>query len=564
MGNKNSVPVTLFEKFINQFNHKISLLEREVLLVTPSNEKSTTIFLSICNGKDRATVLHESQDTLENAWKAVVKKGEKLIKNSKLNPLWIKADIVTNILPISNELLQKTLSNYRPYFMRKGISFDENFETAFIESELNCNGIIDYKNNEINLLNLNNYQKHKGDSLIKVIPSRLIFFEAQGFICEDEHEVKKLYIAEIDYGRRASDTSFEDILFAVNTASNFLFNQIQEDGQFTYGYHPIFNKKIDSYNILRHTSTTWTLLSQYNLTKDKSLIPKIEKTIRYMTENYIVYKDENTCFLLEKSTSEIKLGGNGIAVVVLCIYMDIYKTDCFESLVVKLGNGILSLQDQTTGEYYHVLNYPDFLPKEKHRVVYYDGEATFALCKLFSLTKDILWLNCATKAVDFFINNHYEKYVDHWIAYSINELSKHISTEKYLSFGLRNVQVNLDRIYNQDTSFHTYMEMILVTFEMLARILKNNIKLDYLNGQFDQEYFIKTIYKRATHMLNGYMYPEYAMYFKSPATILGAFCVRHHRYRVRIDGVQHFLGGYYLYLLNYDKLAAFRQTYFSV
>jgi len=554
MGNKNSAPITLFEKFIHQFDHKISLLEKEVLLVTPSTEKLKTVFISICNGKDRATVLHESRDTLEGAWKAVVKSGEKLIKNTNLKPLWVKADVVTNILPVSSELVEKTFSNYRPYFMRKGISFDDSFETAYIEAELNCNGIIDYKNDEINLLNLNNYQKRKGDSLIKIIPSRLVFFEAQGFICENDQTIEKLYTAEIDYGRRPSAASYEDILSTVNTASNFLFNLIKDDGQFTYGYHPIFNKEIDSYNILRHTSTTWTLLNQYNLTKDEHLIPKIEKAIRYMTDNYIVCKDKDTCFLLEKSSNEIKLGGNGIAVVVLCIYMDIFKTDCFKNLMIKLGNGILALQDQTTGEYYHILNYPDFSPKEKHRVVYYDGEATFALCKLYSLTKNPLWLNCATKAVDFFIENHYEKYIDHWIAYSINELSKHISTGKYLSFGLKNVQENLDRIYNQDTSFHTYMEMVMVTFEMLDRILTNNIKLDYLTSQFDQKYFIKTIYKRATHMLNGYLYPEYAMYFKSPATILGAFCVRHHGYRVRIDDVQHFLGGYYLYLLNYEKL----------
>ena len=58
-------------------------------------------------------------------------------------------------------------------------------------------------------------------------------------------------------------------------------------------------------------------------------------------------------------------------------------------------------------------------------------------------------------------------------------------------------------------------------------------------------------------MLDGYFYPEYAMYMENPSRILGAFMVREDGYRTRIDDVQHCIGGYYLYYKNYAKLVGY-------
>ena len=66
-----------------------------------------------------------------------------------------------------------------------------------------------------------------------------------------------------------------------------------------------------------------------------------------------------------------------------------------------------------------------------------------------------------------------------------------------------------------------------------------------------------SLYTRADRQLNGYFFPEYAMYMKNPQRILDTFMVRHDGYRVRIDDVQHNIGGYYLYCVNYDKLVQY-------
>lgn len=235
-----------------------------------------------------------------------------------------------------------------------------------------------------------------------------------------------------------------------------------------------------------------------------------------------------------------------------------FGTDKYKTLCEDLGNGILSMMNVEKGTYYHVLNM-DFSKKEEFRTIYYDGEATYALAILYGMTKEDKWLNAAKSAVEHFIEADYTKHRDHWVAYAVNELTKYDKDERYFEFGLRNAQVNLERIYNQNTSYHTYLELLMCTFDLYSRIIEENIQVEYLK-QFDKDAFINTILHRAEHMLNGYLYPEYAMYLKQPSKIVGTFCVRHDGYRIRIDDVQHFIAGYYHLLENYEKIMEYKMN----
>ena len=95
----------------------------------------------------------------------------------------------------------------------------------------------------------------------------------------------------------------------------------------------------------------------------------------------------------------------------------------------------------------------------------------------------------------------------------------------------------------------------MVTFETYERILAENPDLPYLK-EFDLPYFLRTIRVRADRMLNGFFFPEYTIYMRCPDKILGSFMMRHDGFRVRIDDVQHNIGGFYLYYKNYSRLLA--------
>lgn len=551
-----------------QFNEKVALLEKRAL-ADPKLESAIsqaggkinsryTVFFSVCDTQSRALVESAQGETLKSAWDNAAAATQRLISSQNYNPVWVKADIVKDAEITNREDLGKKTRNLNDNFFRRGIAFDYSFDTALLEAEINGNKIIDYEQDVIDPELLNKYLVSQGRQPIDALPDGILTFSCYGYFCDENNVVYDLYTEDLDYGRRQVDKVDKELVGElISRSGRFLANIVKEDGQFVYGYYPTYDKEISNYNILRHAGAIWGLVALYDVSGDETVLPKIDSTIQYLIRDYIEYPDEDTAYVIERKADEVKLGGNGITVVMLIDYMQRFGNDSYRDLVVKLGNGILAMQNPATGEYYHVLNSADYSLKEEDRTIYYDGEATFALAKLYGLTGDEKYLTGAIKAVDYFIANDYAKHRDHWIAYCMNEITKYVPEERYFEFALKNANDNLDRIYKQKTSYHTYLELLMATFETYDRIKQNSIPVGYMS-QVNESYFIDTIYKRARHQLNGYLYPEYAMYLKNPARIVNTFCVRHDGYRIRIDDVQHFIGGYYSYYRNYEKLEAYR------
>ncbi len=551
---------------IELFEKKAGLLMEQVVSGTRDGELSGEIedglpkgvvFISICNGDERAKVFTGTGDTKQAAWDDAYSKAHNFVEENSYNCLWVKADLMGEAKTMSIDEFSTELAHYRHEFFRKGISFDKDFNTALLEAELNAGKILDYDEECVNTTYLRNYLSKSDRTPIVTLPDQYVIFNCIGWICDEDSKVYDLISDDADYGRRKVDLIDKDYAAElVKNASLFLIDQVNDDGSFVYGMYPRFDRNIDNYNIVRHASTLWSLVCQYRMTGNEELVSVIDKAIDYMIDTAVISIDDNTSYLLEKKSDEIKLGGCGVAVVALTEYMDAFGSDKYKDVAIKLGNGILTMLNEDTGEYYHVLN-GDCSRKEQFRTVYYDGEATFALCRLYSLTGDEKWLNAAKAAVEHFIDADYVQFKDHWVAYSMNEITKYVDDDRYYTFALRNAQENLDRIYNRDTTYHTYFELLMSTFELYDRMIEKGIHVDYLDNGFDLEYFLKTIYKRADHMLNGYFYPEYAMYMANPNRVLDTFMVRHDGYRIRIDDVQHNVGGYYLYYKNYDKLVEY-------
>lgn len=545
----------------NEFEHKAQLLKSELessdsaaYEISIEGAPSHVVFISVCDGDSRAKVFTGKGSDVEKAFNDAENQVHEYINENNYSPLWVKADVVTNAGKYTAPTFRSTLAEYRHEFFRSGLAFDVNFNTALLEAELNGAKILDYDANYIDFSYLNTYLRKAGRTELAQLPDDYIIFDCKGWLCDEDSQILELYSEPEEYGRRIVDTIDKEFVSDIVTnASSFLIDQVKPNGSFVYGMYPRFDHDIDNYNIVRHASTLWSLVCQYRMTGNKDLVSVIESAIDYMIDNAVVYSDDNTAYLLEDKSSEIKLGGCGVAVIALTEYMDAFDSDKYQEVAEKLGNGILTMLDQESGEYYHVLN-KDYSHKEAFRTVYYDGEATFALCRLYKLTGDEKWLNAAKSAVEHFIDADYVQYKDHWVAYTMNEITKYVDDERYYTFALRNAQENLKRIYNRDTTYHTYLELLMATFEIYDRMLQNGIDIPYLHNGFDADYFLQTIYKRADHMLNGYFFPEYAMYMENPNRVLDTFMVRHDGYRVRIDDVQHNIGGYYLYYLNYDRL----------
>lgn len=547
----------------SKYQEKIDLLEAEIVTDTikktlgntPAGDVGHVVFLSVCDPKQRASVFTGTGESLELAWEEAEEQAVEFAEAGNLDIQWVKADVVYSAKRISAEELAYAVYAARHEFFRYGLALDDDYEIAFLEAELNGAKIYEYENGGVDLSYLNSYLKKSGKEEVKELPDEYSILQCLGWFCDEDQNVYRLSDDYLDYGRRSIDVLDGDYAgMLIETSMEFLTAQMKADGSFIYGMYPRFDNEIENYNIVRHAAAIWSMVCRYRMTEDEELAGQTELAIDFLLKN-VKYADSETAYLYEEKDDEIKLGGLGLAVIAMTEYMDARQTDRYQDVCIKLGNGILTMMDQANGTYYHVLN-GDYSRKEEFRTVYYDGEATFGLCQLYELTGDEKWLDAAKAAVEHFIEADYWQYKDHWVAYSMNAITKHVDDPRYYDFALECAQRNMKEINERDTTYHTYLELLMATFELYDRMITDEIETSYLE-EFDTEYFLETIYTRANRMLNGYFYPEYAMYMANPQRVLGTFMVRHDGYRIRIDDVQHNIGGYFKYYQNYDKLVEY-------
>lgn len=558
------------EAYMTQLEENSAALREAALsqmpALSPSPEAAAhvpppaVVFMSVSDTFEKASVFTGVGTSYEEAWGNAYEQTKEHVHSSGMAPTWLKADLVDSSEVISLDELADVLKPHRSEFFRKGLSLGTDFSAAFLEAELNGNGMIDYQEDALLLEPINRYLQGNDRNTIREMPQELVVFTTSGWFSDEEGTVFPLYGYEENgyrVGRRVlEDLTRETVEDVIVTSTEWLFNEIQEDGSFIYGYYPMFDERLTHYNILRHTVSIQPLIWYYAMTGDESLIPDIDSTLRYLVEDHIDYQNERTAYVVDRPNNEIKLGGNAVAIIALDLYMKTFETEEYVEVAAALGEGILALMDVGTGSYYHVLN-PDFTPKEEYRTVYYDGEATYALALLYEMTGDEKWFQAASTAVEHFIRENYEQHRDHWVAYAVNEVTKHVPDPRYYAFALRNVSENLQAIYHRDTTYHTYLELLMASYELYHRIYEEGIPVEGLED-FDDAFYFETIFHRAEHMLNGYLYPEYSMYLANPQKYVGSFAVRHDKYRVRIDDVEHFIAGYYNVWRHYDQLRAYQ------
>lgn len=500
----------------------------------------------------------------------VIKKINDEIKKfsqNKYHTEWLRVDFITSeekidFIQIHQELI-KTRRNYVDF----GISFDPDYNLAFLPEEINANAFVrpvpgkDHRTLFVDERNINTYLKryksyrgiyfHK-----KFINKSVIKFFTQGYLIEQD-KVHTLIPDGTMHGIRAlaQDKRKDEYHKFIETSTHHLLNQLKVDGKYEYGIFAHFDKKVGFYNVLRHASSTYSLLEGLEYLKDQSGIEKAKQALDYLLENclYIDPDEPDAAYIFDDTNklNEIKLGQNGVTLIALTKYMTMTGSSEYLDVARKIARGTIRMIGEE-GDTVHVLNYPDLTVKDEKRIIYYDGEAAFGLMRLYQLNENPEWLKYVEILFDHFIEHDYWKYSDHWLSYCTYELTKIKPEEKYFVFGLRNVSKRLNFIYQRETTFPTFLEMLMAGYNMTSLMREKGLD-QLIEEHLDVDMFHKTIEKRADQQRSGYFYPEAAMYFKDPEKILGSFFIKHHGYRVRIDDVQHYISGYIQFLDYYEN-----------
>ncbi|GIP35229.1 hypothetical protein [Paenibacillus sp. J2TS4] len=551
---------------IETFEDKVSVLKPKIIShvneVTEAMETffgrtpKYVIFISISDIKERARVFVGIGNSAESSWQNAMIACRKEIKNNRWQPVWVKVDLVKEIKTYTLEEFLEYSTKTRKNYLREGLSLDPFFHTAFLEQEWNANGFIKREDSkpkdELHLSNINFYLKTyrslKNPIQAEHIQQVYLFSTYSYFYDTECHE---LHSGPLHNGRRKIDHIDKETVYQlIDHSSTYLANQVGPNGKFIYGYFPSFNRQIRFYNMLRHASTTYSMIEAYEVTRNDQLASHIQRACDYLIKEGIEFVQgrgtETLAYVVEReSGNEIKLGANAAAILALSKFTSVFQTSQFRGVMTALANGIVAMQDPDSGGFVHVLNFPDLSVKDKFRIVYYDGEAAFALMRLYAIDQNPKWLHTVEKAFAYFIKNDYWKYHDHWLSYCTNELTEYRPLKEYFEFGIKNVEKKLDFILHRDTTYPTFLELLMASYKMIRKM--KSLGMEDLLEEFDHDKLMAAIEGRVRHQLNGYFFPEVAMYFKNPQTIAGSFYIRHHSFRCRIDDVEHNISGYYNY-----------------
>ncbi|WP_245610689.1 glutamate ligase domain-containing protein [Xenophilus azovorans] len=532
----------------------------------PAPFPAFTLIFSVTDGQRRARVTHVRGDSFDDAWSEGARQVLKDAGARALASPWLRVDWVEGVSKLAWGQFEAHLKNVKRNYFRLGLALDAGFDRLLTEQELNANAML-YAGPQVASaqFNKNNFEiylrtRFPHEPTADFDAAREVYLLATaGVFCQDDGVVHRLAGPGLDAGRRQMPAlTARSTLALVAGGSGHLARQVQPSGQFVYGLFPCFDRRIPGYNTLRHASSLYAMLEAWELTRDAALMQAIERSLAFMCGQLIrerVLPDGTHAAFLVDVADEIKLGGCAVCLLALAKHAEATGSREWLALMERLAQGIGFMQDRASGRFVHVLHAHDLSVKQASRIVYYDGEAAFGLMRLYALTRDPRWLLMVEQAFEHFIASQHWQAHDHWLSYCVNELTRWRPREKYFRFGIQNVAGYLDFVLDRKTTFPTLLELMLAAHQMLER-LQELPELRHLLDEVDLDKFHRALDFRAHYLLNGVFWPELAMYFRRPASVAGAFFIRHHSFRVRIDDVEHYLSGF----VGYHRLLVAREA----
>jgi hypothetical protein len=534
------------------------MFENNMTGFTPLNDGKQKVFISFTDGGKRAVTLCGIGNTVRTAYESARNVVIKTVKKNGAPPVWTCMDFVDFEERVPLGEFFKRVAGERINYFRYGVALDEMYRAAFLEQELNCANLIDNKQTPIAFHNENitkrlktkgtlgakeTFQGVTGDG-VTVFGTKACFYDG---------EYHDLHQSGLDKGMRRVDAADrKTVRQSIFETTQYLAGTVNDDGTFVYGYFPAAGTVVPGYNIIRHILSVMALMDTYDEETDEGheTRNRIEKTFKFVMEKAYHNIDKTYGAVVDHANGDdVRLGALGLAVLMITKHARMFGTDEYMEPARKMANQMLMMQDtdgENAGRFVHVLQYPLMTVKEEFKIVYYSGEAVYGLMALYEAERDGRYLQACKAAFEYFIKNDYHKYYDHWLAYAANELTRHEPDDRYFKFAVRNAMDNIDFIIERETAYSTMLEMLNATRGVFNKI--KELGREYLFGGYDINKFYTAVEARVRRQMHSVMYPEKAMFFKHPKSILYGSYIRHHSFRVRNDDVAHHLIGLYNFL----------------
>jgi hypothetical protein len=195
----------------------------------------------------------------------------------------------------------------------------------------------------------------------------------------------------------------EDIELALSLSASYLFNNIHEDGSFTYKYDPFNRYYHPSYNILRHAGTLYSLCQWLNhVEQPNNFRTLLDKAFLYLRKRIVPLKEDEPNLLCIEENAEVKLGGAALFLIALIEFEKVTGDSVNRPLMNNLGEFIIWMQEPSGHFHSKYFRYNNHI--SRFESLYYTGEAVLSLIRLYKLDNNVMWLNAVMCAINYIIN----------------------------------------------------------------------------------------------------------------------------------------------------------------
>lgn len=371
----------------------------------------------------------------------------------------------------------------------------------------------------------------------------------QGGRSRGARQVLRLRVPEGRVGRA-------EVRAAAVRAADYVVRQIRADGRFHYIYYPIENQHSadGEYNLPRHAGTTWFLALAYRELGYERHGRAARRAIDYLVAHAVPPACSSGPSACVGSDDYASLGASALSLVAIAEYQLATRDLRFMDLARRLGRFIVDMQ-RGDGEFCH-----EYRPRQRRRdcrqrLLYYSGEAAFALAKLYELTRAAHLLRPLERALDYLVGPNYDFFLgqfliseDHWTCIAAEAAPPQVRKQSHLefcrAFGALNRRVQIhdgeDPLRDLAGAF-TITPFFMPHNTPVGSRTEANIATYLLSRAWNRpdELLADTIRLSVRYLVDQQIRPDDAYLFPDPDAATGGMFQTPVRPLVRIDFVQH-------------------------
>jgi hypothetical protein len=357
------------------------------------------------------------------------------------------------------------------------------------------------------------------------------------------------------------DATAENLRAAAIAGARYLVAHLGTEGRYVYEIDLATGQPKAGYSIPRHAGTTYFLAEVYRITKEEFLREPIERAFRHLEQlieeggcSGTLPDGEEIACVVDKGGKVSDLGSSALAVVALAEYQRATGASTFEKTAKKLAAWILMMQ-RPDGSFRHRYDIAKAAPDDKTQLLYFSGEATLALARMYTVTQDERYVRASERGIDWLVA-WYDFFAggwiygeEHWTCISSEAIWPAVKKTSYLDFCngysrfLRDQQAGEGDFPSQQDLVGTYN---VTPFVMPSNTpagsrteaMISTYKLGKNHGRPDKR-ILKQILMAAHYLLAQQIRPESDYAVAAKAVGLGAIPGNPVDASVRIDFVQH-------------------------